>query len=265
MMQARKGALDGQARVRRFDRKLFATQSIRLRRSDVHGARRSDLVDRAVDHLATSPDGDGIGYCLLEGAAQLMTLGQVRGFSSELLREVWLRFRSRSPRISEGRDFFAADTLTSDGGIPTELFGSEWTFKPPHADRNGVLFAHVYGPATGFAGGNVFVIDALAYMKERDLRFDDAFVWSEGSDDRKPVLRPEHVDPALASYGRVFGQLDHDSVLLVNNSPEGLLHGATELRVTSRSEFSRVLHRCVVRERSAEDFPSPGHIEGLRQ
>ena len=77
--------------------------------------------------------------------------------------------------------------------------------------------------------------------------------WSDGSGPRKPVLRAEHVQQALDGYGRRFGQLSPDAILFVNNGPEGLLHGATDLHIVDEHRFSRPLHRVVVREGSEAD------------
>lgn len=249
MMAARKKAFEAPA-PRNYDRDLFAAQVYRLRASDVAGPGLIALADQAVDHLATYPDGDGIGYFLIEGASQGRTVEQVRHLSWELFNAVWKRFRSRSRRFAPDREFYCAQTLTEDGSIPVNLFGSRWSFKPPHADRNGVLFAHVYGPTVGYEGGDVFVLDALAYALEAGLKFREAITWSDEPSEQKPVLRPEHVSTAVDLYGRRFGRMNHDQILLINNSPEGLFHGATEVAVIEPTTYSRVLHRCVVRERS---------------
>jgi hypothetical protein len=249
MMAARMAAFDGSARPDPFDHARFAVQDIRITGADRTGPRRVALVEKIVDRLTTHPDGDGAGYCLVDGLAALMPVEAAREFSAAMFADVWTRYRSRSDRIADGRDFYDIETLTRDGAIPTELFGSRWSFKPPHADRNGVLFAHVYGPSAGFGGGDVLLIDALAYAKDRGLAFNDAMTWSDDPGAQKPVLRPEHVEPALTSHGRRFGQLSPDSILFVNNGPEGLLHGATELKITDEQDFARFLHRIVVRER----------------
>jgi len=248
MMTARKVAFESSLE-RRFDRQLFATQTYHFRPGDEAGPTRAALIDLAVDHLATYPDGDGLGYFLVEGVSRGRTVEQVRDLSFALLGAIWERFRSRSRRFAPGRDFFCAQTLTEDGNIPIHLYGSRWSFKPPHADRNGILCAHVYGPAVGYEGGDVFLVDAIAYVRNSGLRFDEALTWSDEPLEQKPVLRPEHVDAAMRGYGRRFGRMDHDQILFFNNTPEGLFHGATELDVVDATGFSRVLHRSVVRER----------------
>lgn len=255
MMAARKAAFEGRARPEPFDRARFAAQDVPVRADDCTGPGRATLIETIVDCLATYPDGAGAGYCLVNGLAALMPVETARDFSTALFAGVWDRYRARSDRISDERDFYHIETLTRDGAIPTELFGSRWSFKPPHADRNGVLFAHVYGPNVGFGGGDVLLIDALAYTKDLGLAFDDAMTWSDDPETQKPVLRPEHVESALASYGRRFGQLTPDSILFVNNGPEGLLHGATDLAVTDEGDFTRFLHRIVVRERDEQTPP----------
>jgi hypothetical protein len=252
MMAARKAAFDGRGRPEPFDLALFGAQDIHIIADDQAGPRRVSLVEEIADRLATHPDGSGAGYCLLDGLAALMPVEAARAFTAGLFADVWSQYRARSNRITVDRDFFSTETLTGDGKIPTELFGSRWSFKPPHADRNGVLFAHVYGPCAGFVGGDVFVIDALAYTKEWALDFDDAMTWSDEPGTQKPVLRAEHVGEALSSHGRRFGQLTADTILFVNNGPQGLLHGATDLEIGDERRFERSLYRVVVRERDAQ-------------
>lgn len=249
MMAARKAAFEPSLE-RRFDRQLFATQAYHFQPSDNTGHGRAALIDLAVDYLATYPDGNGIGYFLVEGASHDRSTEQVRSLSFELLGAIWERFRSRSRRFPPGRDFFCAQTLTEDGKIPIHLYGSRWSFKPPHADRNGILCAHVYGPTAGYEGGDVFLVDAIAYVRDSGLLFDEALTWSDEPLEQKPVLRSEHVDAAMRMYGRRFGRMNHDRILFFNNMPEGLFHGATELHVVDTTGFSRVLHRSVVRERA---------------
>lgn len=249
MMAARKAAFDGRARPEPFDHSSFAAQDVHITADDLSGPRRAALVEAIVERLATYPDGVGAGYCLVDGLAPVMPVEEARNFSTDLFAEVWALYRARNNRITEDRNFYDIETLTRDGAIPTELFGTRWSFKPPHADRNGVLFAHVYGPNSGFAGGHVLVIDALAYVKDMALTFDDAMTWSDDPEAQKPVLRPEHVEQALSSHGRLFGQMSPNSILFVNNGPEGLLHGATELAIADEQLFTRSLHRIVVRER----------------
>jgi hypothetical protein len=260
MMATRKAAFDGRARPERFDLSRFFAQDVYITADDCRGVGRAALVATIVDRVATHPDGSGVGYCLVGGLAALMPVEAARKFSATLFADVWARYRTSSRRITDDREFYEIETLTRDGAIPTELFGARWSFKPPHADRNGVLFAHVYGPSTGFGGGDVLLIDALAYTKDLGLSFDQAMKWSDDPGSQKPVLRPEHVEPALSSHGRRFGQLSPDSILIVNNDPEGLLHGATELEIANEQLFTRYLHRIVVRER---DGRSTGFSTGL--
>ena len=249
MMMARKAAFEG-SQKRPFDRQLFATQAYRFRPSDNAAPARAGLIDLAVDHLTTYPDGRGIGYFLVEGVSRGRTIDDVRNLSFELLGAIWERFRSRSRRFTRGREFFCSQALTEDGKIPIGLYGSRWSFKPPHADRNGILCAHVYGPTAGYEGGDVFLLDAIAYVKNSGLRFEEALTWSDEPTEQKPVLRPEHVEAAMRGYGRRFGRMDHDKILFFKNTPEGLFHGATELHVCRAEEFLRMLHRSVVRERT---------------
>jgi len=249
MMAARKAAFSAQVRPGPFDHSWFAAQDLRVTAEDLHKA-RTTLVDSIVDRLATYPDGTGAGYCLLNGLAAQMPVEAVRELSVTLFTEVWSQYRFRCDRIAQDRDFYMVKTLSADGKIPVGLYGSPWSFKTPHADRNGVLFVHVYGPHVGFNGGEVLLIDALAYTQSHGFTFDEVMTWSDDPGDQKPVLRTRHVEAALEGYGRQFGQLTPDAILFVNNGPEGLLHGATELQIGDESTFSRTLHRVVVRERA---------------
>ncbi|WP_328451989.1 hypothetical protein [Amycolatopsis sp. NBC_00438] len=252
MMAARRAAFDTPNRPQDFDHELFRSQEIFVASSDLHGERRSLLVNRIVDNLSTGPEGRGIGYCLLRGFSYFMSIEETRAASIVLLNAAWKRFRSRSPRISPSRDFRILESITHDGAIPTELFGSRWSFKPPHADCNSVLFAHVYGPTLGFDGGDVLLIDALAYAASRNLDFGDVCQWSSDAGDKKPVLRAAHVQPALDGYGRRLGRLGPDEMLFVNNGCDGVFHGASEVVVRDDNDFVRVLHRCVAMERGSE-------------
>jgi hypothetical protein len=252
MMAARVAAFSGPSRPEPFDHARFSAQDIRVTSRDCQD-RPDPLIGSIVDCLATPPDGLGVGYCLVNGLAALMTVESARRFSSELCHAVWARYRARCTRIAAGRAFRHIETLTDDGRIPEQLYGSRWTFKPPHADRNGVLFAHVYGPHTGFSGGEILLVDALAFARDRGIGFDETMTWSDGSGPQKPVLRAEHFRAALDGYGRRFGQLSPDAILFVNNGPEGLLHGATDLLIRDENQFSRPLHRVVVREADEAD------------
>lgn len=222
---------------------------VQITAADLAGAGRVALVRRIVERVATGPEGGGAGYCVVRGLAALMPVEGTRATSLELLRDVWDRFRTISPRIPLDRPYEILESLTHDGRIPPELFGSRWTRKPPHADGNSVLFAHVYGPSAGFDGGEVLVVDALAYARSRSLGFDAVCEWSDDPADKKPVLRVEHVAPAMAGFGRNLGRLGPDAILFVNNGPDGVFHGASELIIHDEPRFLRILHRCVAIER----------------
>lgn len=247
MMAARIAAFSAPTRRLPFDRVRFLGQDVTPSGDGDCGF--TQLVDGILDRVSTPPDGVGPGYCLVYGLSKVMAAESVRQFSVQLFEIVWDQFRSQSSRISDDRVFYLIETLTNDGQVDPHDYGSSWTFKPPHADRNGVLFAHVYGPNSGYRGGAVLLVDALSYAKESGLTFDEVMTLSKDSGPQKPVLRAEHVAPAVAGYGRSFGRLSPDAILFVNNGPEGLLHGATELEIRSERDFRRPLHRVVVRER----------------
>ena len=67
----------------------------------------------------------------------------------------------------------------------------------------------------------MFLVDAIAYVRDSGLLFDEALTWSDEPLEQKPVLRSEHVDAAMRMYGRRFGRMNHDRILFFNNMPEG--------------------------------------------
>lgn len=249
MMDARRAAFDGPYPRSPIVRHADVSADVHVTAEDLSGAGRVALVRRIVERVSTGQEGPGIGYCVLRGFAALMPIESTRATSLDLLRDVWDRFRELSPRIPPERPYEILQTLTHDGRIPPELFGSRWSRKPPHADSNSVLFAHVYGPYAGFDGGEAIVVDALAYAQSRSLGFDAVCAWSDDPGDKKPVLRVEHLAPALAGFGRNLGRLGPDEILFVNNGPDGVFHGASELSIHDEPRFLRVLHRCIAIER----------------
>lgn len=252
MMAARVAAFASPPRPIQFDLEAFLRQDVRPTRAECDGL-PTPFIDDIVSRLATPPDGAGAGYCLVTGLSEWMSVESVRSFSALLFDAVWTRYRARCARINSARDFYFVETLTNDGEVDADAYGSAWTFKPPHSDRNGLVFAHVYGPHCGFTGGDVLVVDALAFALGHGMDFSGTMKWSDDAGPQKPVLQPDHVASAVARYGRTFGPLSPDAILLVNNGPEGLLHGATELVIANWTEFSRPIHRIVVRERDSDE------------
>ena len=139
--------------------------------------------------------------------------------------------------------------VTADGRIPLEHYGSRWSFKRLHMDRDALLFSHCYGPVRGFSGGALLLADARTYLSRHGLRFRDLFEWSEeptaGS---KPVLRAECEADVMAECGIDLGQPGPDELLFVNNLPgAGILHGVTPVSPYDMENFLREYHRCSVR------------------
>ena len=213
------------------------------------------LVRELAVTLSPRQTGSGSGCALVTGLASLGDLSTARRFSTVLLAAVWTETLRQHPgRYPSDREFRVSDSLTSDGQIPPELYGSAWTLKPLHQDRDPVLFTHVYGPSEGYDGGEVLIVDAIAYLHDNLLSFGEAFTWTDGTGAQKPLLREAHHEAALATHGANLGRLGPDSVLLVNNSPAaGILHGARPVTVTDHGGFCRELHRAIVCEPTRKD------------
>lgn len=244
MQQARRDAFSGIAGGHRGG---WPSSRIAVSERDFDGDRRTILVQQILRSIQTWPEGAGAGYCVVSGLSSFMDLDGVRREARELLTMVWKAFQAASPRIGSDRSFTLHESITDDGRIDPARFGSSWSFKTPHADRRGVLFSHVFGPISGFDGGDILIVDALSYASNCGLTFDDAMEWFSDANGEKPVLKTPVDSTDLAAYVDELGQLDEDSILFVNNSPEGVLHGATALALNG-SPFSRILHRVVVYE-----------------
>ncbi|MET7620108.1 hypothetical protein [Streptomyces sp. NPDC005408] len=217
----------------------------------------ASLARAVADRLVRHHDRVGPGAAVVTGLASRFGLGTARVFHEALFREVWEEFRSRTGRPGpEGRYRFKT-TVTSDGAIPLELYGSNWSFKRPHIDRDTLVFSHLYGPLSGFSGGGLLLVDVRVYMHRHGLRFKDVFEWSdEPTEGSKPVLRHAHLDAALDECAVDLGAMGPDEILFVNNSPDaGILHGVTDVIPADRGDFVRTFHRCSVKEseRGGED------------
>jgi hypothetical protein len=192
------------------------------------------------------------GAALVTGLACHFTLEQARSFHEELFVAVWDQVRVSADQAGPADLYRIKVNITSDGAIPVEMYGSQWSFKQLHMDRDALLFSHLYGPATGFAGGELLLVDARTFLHRHGLRFADAFEWSvEPTAGSKPMLRAGRSHAALAECGINLGALGPDEVLFVNNFPTaGILHGVTPVEVTDRGDFVREFHRCSVKDLS---------------
>jgi hypothetical protein len=209
------------------------------------------ICDRLVRDKAGTP-----GAVLVSGLGRRFgaDLAAARAFHVQLFDTVWQEFRRRCPELDDGRAYECKSRVLSDGRIPEADFGSRWSFKKLHADRSAELFSHMYGPNSGFSGGEVLLVDARAFVARLGVGFDDAFEWSDEAGGSKPVLRERYADEAVETCGRNLGQLTEDSILFINNQPSaGVLHGATGVVVADEAEFVRQYHRCSASERSAPD------------
>jgi hypothetical protein len=247
MMTARREALDA---ARETASPMRVPTDDVLRVADYRSPDAPQLAEDIADRLDRARYGTARpGYALVSGLSAGRTLSDIRALNEQIFRAVWRIYFERSDVLPRSRDFRAATTLTADGSIPLALFGSAWSYKAPHADRNAILFSHVYGPARGFEGGDILIIDALSYLADKNLSFEDAFTWSEEADEQKVVLRKEHVECATREHGRNLGRLTADCLLFVDNTPgAGILHGASPVRVVDEDRFVREIHRCTVRE-----------------
>ncbi len=252
MMAERRSALDRMAELPGPAGSLRPFAGIRVELHDHLPADRTaavtrDLVLAVSDRLVR--DDAGVGAVVVTGLSRTLDVERARAFNETLFREVWEDFRVRSGHGGAADGYRIKTTVTSDGAIPPELYGSRWSFKALHMDRDALLFSHVYGPAAGFTGGAVHLVDVRAYMRRHTLRFDDLFTWSdEPTEGSKPVLREGHHEAALGECGVDLGALGPDAVLFVNNLPSsGILHGVTPVAVTDQKNFIREFHRCSVR------------------
>jgi hypothetical protein len=207
------------------------------------------LVQTIADRLIRDDGTGGAGAAVVTGLSRYFDLPAARLFHEALFRHVWDQVRHRSGAESPGDHFKIKVGSTSDGAIPLELYGSLWSFKQLHMDRDALLFSHLYGPVAGFTGGSLLLADIRSYMRRHALRFDDLFDWSEESTPgSKPVLRAEHEQSVLDECGIDLGGLGADEVLFVNNFPSaGVLHGVTPVVVADRDGFVREFHRCSVK------------------
>lgn len=254
MMILRRSALDTLADMPPSDRQPFAGYQVKL--GDYlpvpgHSTEVvSDLVLAIVDLLIRDGNHHGPGAAVVCGLLEHFDLEEARSFHYALFSAVWEEFRRRSARGGAEGDFRIKSGIISDGTIPIELYGSNWSFKKFHADRDALLFSHLYGPVAGFTGGELQLIDIRPYMSRRSLRFNDVFEWSdEPTDGCKPVLRSSHCESALSECGTTVGAVGPDQIVFVNNLPDaGVLHGATPVVTTDPESFNREYHRCSVKD-----------------
>ncbi|MGW2226110.1 hypothetical protein [Streptomyces formicae] len=210
----------------------------------------SALVRAVTDRLARDGGFAGPGAALVTGLPTAGNVERARHEHERLFRAVWADFLARTGQRDPAAAYAIKTKTTTDGVIPPELYGSNWSFKRPHADRDAWLFSHRYGPVAGCVGGAPVLLDVRRYLRRHGLRFADAFEWSrEPTPGSKPVLRAEHHEAAMAECGVVLEGVGLDAVLFVNNLPDaGVLHGATPVRVTDQDGFVREYHRCSVKD-----------------
>jgi hypothetical protein len=251
MMVVRRAALDEMADLRSpvTEQRPFTDIRVDLGQHYGEDGLKASLVDAVADRLVRDDGTYGPGVAVVAGVSRYFELPVARLFHEVLFSRVWEQVRGRCGAESPGDHFRAKVTVTSDGAIPLELYGSEWSFKQMHMDRDALLFSHLYGPVTGFTGGALLLADVRCYMHRHGLRFDDLFEWSqEATPGRKPVLRAEYEDEVMAECGLEIGGVGPDEIIFINNFPSaGVLHGVTPVAVTDRASFTRTFHRCSVK------------------
>lgn len=212
----------------------------------------AQLVEVLTDRLVRDDETDGIGAAVVGGLSGFPDMAAAREFHEELFRSVLDRFRERtSDEFTEGLhgELRVKTGTISDGAIPLESYGSAWSFKKLHADRDALLFSHLYGPVAGFTGGALLLVDIRAFLYRHALRFADLFHWSqEATPGSKPVLPAEHERAVLDECGVELPPPGPDEVVFVNNLPTaGILHGVTPVTVVDQRQFVREYHRCSVK------------------
>ncbi len=191
----------------------------------------------------------GPGAALVTGLDAAFDVLRARKFHEALFAAVWELVEPAAGDEVPGNGYKVKMNVIADGAIPLELYGSAWSFKELHMDRDALIFSHLYGPTAGFDGGALLLADVRAYMGRHSAGFTDLFDWSqEPTPGSKPVLRAEHESAVLAEYGANVGPLGPGEILFVNNLPSaGILHGATPVEVTDPDGYVREYHRCSVR------------------
>jgi hypothetical protein len=194
--------------------------------------------------------GGGPGAAVVTGLSRVFALAAARTFHEALFRAVWPAFAGRTGVTGAPADYRVKTGVIADGAIPVERYGSTWSFKDLHIDRDAMLFSHLYGPVSGFTGGALLLVDIVPYMRRQALSFDDVFEWSdEATAGSKPVLRARHYAGALAECGAEIGAPGPDEIVFINNTPgAGILHGVTPVSVTDPATFRREYHRCTVKD-----------------
>jgi adenylate kinase family enzyme len=260
MMIARRAAMDAMGQDIRFaaaarwtaaDLTVDATPYLEARD---RGQDLSWLADRVANRLIRDDGAAGVGVTVVTGLSAFLDVTAARAFHEALFRHVWDRVRERALTDLPTDRFKIKIGVTADGDIPLALYGSRWSFKQLHADRDALLFSHLYGPTAGFTGGDLVLADIRTYLSRHTASFEDVFGWSEEpTPGSKPVVLPEHEAAVLAEYGFILESPDADAIVFVNNMPSaGVLHGVTPVAATGECVFEREFHRCSVK-RMPED------------
>lgn len=206
----------------------------------------SSVCQEVARRLARSrDDSTQPGFALVTNVYVSETVAETRAWHHRLFEGVWAVLEALGMRAATGTCY---SSTARDGSVEQSRYGSRWTYKRPHMDRNALIFSHLYGPVAGFEGGEVLILDARRYLNLERVSFREAFEWSsEPTGGSKPVLRETHLQRAIGEYGVNLGHLNQHQILFVNNTPEsGILHGATPLRVTESALFVREIHRCAI-------------------
>ncbi|MFG2049366.1 hypothetical protein ACGFIW_18285 [Micromonospora sp. NPDC048935] len=270
MMEMRRAALDAMADLPGQSPASPPFAGVRVDGGPFLAAAPSDrvpgaLVAAIVDRLDRTVGREGCGAALVTGLSGVFDLAATRRFHEALFRAVWREIEPMVGAEVPGRGYRTKVNLTADGAIPLELYGSRWSFKQIHMDRDALLFSHCYGPVSGYDGGEVILADARSYLSRHRARFTDLFEWSEEpTPGSKPVLRAEHQSDVMAECGVNLGCLDSDQILFVNNLPSaGILHGATPVQVRDPANYLREFHRCSVRRLAdGEDGDAAADVDG---
>lgn len=254
MMEARRAAIDSIASAPPPENGPWSLEDLTIDVQTFPQGARGGPGDELVGAIVGALTGGGSPrVALVTGLDRTREIGLAREFHRRLFDLVWLGFRSGCPDVTESAPHRTKESVIADGRIPLELHGTAWSFKQLHADRDVLLFSHLYGPVGGFTGGDIVLVDVARFVSRYRIPFDVLCEWSdEPSEGSKPVIRTTHEDNVRREVGITVPAPPPDQILFINNSPSaGVFHGVTPLAITDTDAYVRDYHRCAAKELSS--------------